>query len=58
MKKKLFYIIGAVTSFFIFIAYILFNPPLNTASWIFHGKENKMILIPMGNKGIAKIKNI
>lgn len=58
LKGKLVYIIGAIVGLFIFIGYVFFNFPLDTGSATFHGSDNKIIVIPLGNKGITKIKDI
>ncbi len=58
MRGKFFFIVGAVISLFVFIGIWLCNPPLDAFSTIFHGSENKQIVIPIGNKGISEIKNI
>ena len=58
MKKKFFYIMGAIICLSVFTGLLVFNPPLDASSSVFHDSDNKKIVIPIGNKGISEINNI
>jgi hypothetical protein len=58
MKKKILYGFMPILGLFIFIGYLLMNPPLDTTSTMFFGSDNKTIIVPVGNKGFANIHNL